>query len=167
MEGVRVLWEDLENTLRMQIQLMDEFAELQLEVRRCLESRDWPQLERTLQEMESKGRELQNIEETRQQLWEKNCHEVHAETDDSFYSVTLRLPDDQRTRLSELRQTLRLSTLNLKGVNHGLSLYVQSAGLLIKAYLKEIRPELKGSLYGRAGKLRNGESVSMVLNRHI
>ena len=167
METVRNSWLELEEALRRQIRLMDEYAELQLEIRHAMDARDWPGLEQLLRSLEEKTRELAEVEETRERLWEESCAEVHADPSDSFYAVTLRLPEDTRAQLAELRQGLRLSSLNLKGVNQALAVYVQTAGSLIQAYLKEVLPELKGSLYGRGGELRGGHRVSMVLNTHI
>lgn len=159
-------WSELEDVMRRQIRLIEEFAELQLDVRRCLERRDWAQLEPLLQQLNERAAELETVEEERARLWEECSALQHARPEDSFYSVVLRLPEDQRSRIAELRQSLRLSTLNLKGVQSALVEYVEAAGAMIRGYLREVCSDLKTGVYGPGGKLRDTSRFSMVLDTH-
>ncbi len=167
METDRAKWQQLEEVLRRQIRLMEEFAELQVETRHCLERRDWPQLELVQGQMLERAREIEMVEEERAALWEECCRLAHADSTDSFYAIILRLPEDQRSRLSELRQTLRISALNVEGASRALSEYVSVSSSLIQGYLREVCTDLKTGVYGPGGKLRTESRFSMVLDTHI
>lgn len=158
-------WLQLIEVLRRQIRLMEEFAELQVETRHCLERRDWPQLELVQQHTLERARELEVVEEERANLWEECCRKSHADPGDSFHSVTLRLPEELRSHLSELRQTLRISALNVEGASKALSEYVDAANSMIQGYLREVY--LKTGVYGPGGKLRTESRFPVVLDTHI
>jgi len=166
MNGGSDSWKDIEEVLRRQIRLMEEFAELQLDLRKCLEARNWAQLELVQAQLYERTEELELVENERVQLWEECCKCVHANPADSFYAITLRLPEDQRARLAELRQSLRISTLNVQGAQRALNSYLEAATNMIQDYLRDVCSDLKAGVYGPQGKLKSASRFSMVLDTH-
>jgi len=160
------LLRDLQTVMELQVQGMQDFQVTQLAAREALKAKNWLGLEKALRSLDFQAEGLRCLEERRHSLW-SNLQSQYLGREGRFFETVPLLPEEFRAPLTALHRCLKVETLGLRALSHGLAAYVQTAGDLIRAVVQELQPNTKGRLYSRTGYLRGGDTQPLVLNAHF
>ena len=86
----------------------------------------------------------------------------------SFYSLAVKLPENERRELSAMYRSLKLETLKIRAANSSFLQYLNEAKTMTAAFLEAAFPDRYGRLYSRKGtQVMSQQPRNMMLNHQI
>lgn len=153
--------------IHREIELLEKFSELELNLQDCIFNRDWKGFEGILKEMQPVSEDLVEVEESRNAAYDELRAKTTGREDASFYQVVLGLPEEQRESFSQLYRKLKFTVLRLKGITEGMDSFVGSMTGTMREILDDIFPYRKGNIYSSRGRARAVNENPMVVNHHL
>ncbi len=153
--------------INREIELLEQFSELELSLQDCIYNRDWKGFEEVLKEMQPISEELVDVEERRNIAYDDLRIKATGREDTSFYQVVLGLPEEQREGFSKTYRKLKFTVLRLKGITEGMDSFVGSMTGTMREIMDDIFPYRKGNIYSSRGRTRQVNENPMVVNHHL
>ncbi|HDQ14584.1 MAG TPA: hypothetical protein ENN41_07215, partial [Sediminispirochaeta sp.] len=95
-------------------------------IRNDIFKHDWKKLSQNLEKMEKLSTYLAALEKERVHIFENLRRELGAKENDGFYTVVVRLPEEEQNELSDLFRRLKSLVLQLQGVLWSVDAYTRS-----------------------------------------
>lgn len=143
---------------------LDRFVDEQRSVSGAVRVRDWQALERALDRASAASIMVTVAEDLRNAAWSGLLAELGLPADSSVFRVSLAVPLETRSLLTDAYRNLRLSAMRARIENQALDAFVGVEGSTLSKVIEELYPMRKGKIYGKTGKARAAAPESMVLN---
>ncbi len=158
---------NLINILQTEIALVDESELIEHSIMDSVLNNRWDTLELSLEEAGILSIKIESLDNKRNKCIDLLKELFSLGKEDHFYRLTVNLESELRDKLNNLYRELKISVLNLRNMNWRINAYVGTVTGIMKQTLKEIYPNRRGSLYSRAGIIREAGNNPMVLNREL
>jgi hypothetical protein len=164
--------------LEAELAKLQKIEAVQASVRRAVLNHEWADFDWKIAEINQLGREFAELDAERTALFADlqrrealpgaglSAAGPSARTP-PFYTLSARLPADQRRELSSLYRAIKMETLKSKTLNDSFLNYLLEAKNTAAAYLDAVFPARGGKLYTRKGAQSGRDLKSMVINSHI
>ena len=159
--------------LEAELVKLQKIEAVQASVRHTVLNREWADFDWKIAEINQLGMEFAELDAERAALFEdlrRRAPVAGAGPSGSpqpFYTLSARLPADQRRVLSSLYRAIKMETLKIKTLNDSFLNYLLEAKNTAAAYLDAVFPARGGKLYTRKGAQSGRDLKSMVINSHI
>jgi hypothetical protein len=159
--------------LEAELAKLQKIEAVQASVRQAVLNREWADFDWKIAEINQLGMEFAELDAERAELFadlRRRAPAAGAGLSDSpppFYTLSARLPADQRRELSSLYRAIKMETLKIKTLNDSFLNYLLEAKNTAAAYLDAVFPARGGKLYTRKGAQSGRDLKSMVINSHI
>ena len=151
--------------------LLQKISMVHNSVHNAVMNREWTDFEWKIAEITQLGEEFTLLENERISIFtglrEKYNINMIPDSENSFYAMAARLPENQCRILSGLYRELRMETLKLRARNETFTNYLNEVKTVTAAWLEAIFPVQGGKLYTQKGRQAAAEMHSIVLNHRI
>jgi uncharacterized protein (DUF1684 family) len=147
-----------------QTAVLNNFVEAQRMVSQAVRNRDWPGLELAIKRAGAWATMVAGAERARENSWQTLLAGLALPTDSSVFRVSLALPVEQRSMLTDTHRNLKLATMRARIENEALADFVGNSASTLSAAIEALYPERKVKIYGRSGKAQKDQAGAMVLN---
>ncbi len=141
--------------MEAEIAAFDAYVEAQRSFSDSVRARDWPALEGSMHRLESMTEHVAELENERSLAEAALRRELGigpGEAGESFYRLALRVPEPERTALTDLYRRLKIGAMRAKFENSAVSDYAVGNRTLLAQVLEELFPDKKGRIYGKSGR---------------
>ena len=143
--------------------LLEQFRELEVQLKGCIHAKDWSGLESVIGRLNSLAINMADIEAERHAKVLELRLQVGESEEATFYQLIVHLPPADRERLAELYRRMKLTVVGIQSVTWCISEHVHEINDTLQQVLGELFPHRKGSLYSQEGtKTDSGESPMLV-----
>jgi hypothetical protein len=146
-----------------EIELLERITPLQILVRNAVLNKEWADFELLMNTLGEIGSHIELLETERRRIFKDLGFEEDSQ--DGFYAISSRLPERERTELTELYRRLKFQALQIRLSNDTLMEYLDETRLAVAGFLEAVCPERKGRLYSPRGTTLEADMRSVVLNR--
>jgi hypothetical protein len=154
----------LAGAMRAEIACFEAFVAAERSFAGALRDRDWIALQTAMEMIDDIMRAVAEREGVRAEAFELLRAQLGSE-DESFYRVALRVPEPERSELTDLFRQLKLAAMRARFETAAANDYATSNRELLRAVLEELFPEKRGRIYGRSGQPVQPGLDALLLNR--
>jgi hypothetical protein len=147
-----------------QTEALDKFVEAQRAVSAAVRARDWPKLELSIKLAGAYATMVSGAEYGREEAWDKLVAKLQLPADSSVFRVSLEIPMEYRSLLTDAYRNLRLAAMRARIENDALSDFVGTSASTLNEAIEALYPERKGKIYGRSGRTRKDQAGAMILD---
>jgi hypothetical protein len=147
-----------------QTEALDKFVDAQRAVATSVRARDWPGLEVSIKRAGAYATMVSASEFGREEAWGVLLAKLGLPADSSVFRVSLAIPMEYRSLLTDAYRSLRLAAMRARIENEALSDFVGSSASTLNEALEALYPERKGKIYGRSGRTRKNPADAMILD---
>jgi hypothetical protein len=155
--------ETLTAAMRAEIACFEAFVAAERSFAGALRDRDWIALQTAMGLIDDIMRAVAEREEVRSEAFELLRSRLGCEGE-SFYRVALRVPEPERSELTDLYRRLKIAAMRARFETAATSDYATSNRELLRAVLEELFPEKRGRIYGRTGQAVQPGLDAVLLN---
>ncbi len=167
MNEATVTVQNLIDILTEEIELAESFEMTERGIMNAVLNSTWDTLEISLSRAEGLSLRIESIDRERAECIEILRKITGADKNEHFYRLTAGLEPAQQKQVNDLYRKLKIAVLNLRNTNWRINAYVATVTGIMKQTLQEIYPNRRGSLYSRAGRIREAGNNPMVLNKEL
>ena len=153
------------HVLNLQNEIMEKISLIQESVKNAVMNRQWTDFEALFETMNQYGDQFLVLETERSALFAKSG--VFSDINQDFYSKAARLPEEERSKMTELYRNLKLRTMKVKIENESLVHYLDEAKTTVNSFLDAAYPDRKNRFYSRSGSKVDTDMRSMVINHSL
>lgn len=149
--------------MRAEIACFEAYVAAERSFAGALRDRDWIALQTAMDLIDEIMRALSSREEVRAEAFELLRAGLGCE-DEGFYRVALRVPEPDRSELTDLYRRLKLAAMRARFETAAARDYATGNRELLRAVLEELFPEKRGRIYGRTGQAVQPGLDALLLN---
>jgi hypothetical protein len=149
--------------MRAEIACFEAFIAAERSFAGALRDRDWIALQTAMELIDEIMRAVADRERIRAESFEELRSRLGCE-EESLYRVALRVPEPERSELTDLYRRLKLTAMRARFETAATSDYATSNRELLRAVLEELFPEKRGRIYGRTGQAVQPGLDALLLN---
>jgi len=155
-------WERLLNLMEKERKLLDVLLTISGEIRNALHSREWPNLEDAIKQLNHLSGRLETIEHKRHILASKL-----VDGNESIEKKTSKLPEKVRTRFKFERSGLKARLIAVRSRMKGIASYAASRGQLGRELMEELVPATRGRIYDNKGRSASAVRDPLVVSHQL
>jgi len=155
-------WERLSNMMEKERKLLDDLLTASGELRSSLHSREWPNLEDTIKQLNHLSGRLETIEHKRHIIASKL-----VDNDESIEKTIAKLPEEVRSRFKFERSELKARLLTMRSRMKGIADYAASRGQLGRELMEVLVPTTRGRIYDNKGRSASAARDPLVVSRQL
>ena len=159
--------ETLRKVLEEEIDLMTHIARLQDQALRCVESKNWPDLEHVLDSLQKASIQLETLDTEREQQVDKLKIDIGGGGNQSFLELVSRFSQEDQARFLKLYRSVRVRAIRLKASAGRLGYYVSVLSDSVRESVEELLPHRKGKLYSRSGRSNALSEEAFVFDQEL
>lgn len=159
--------EQLIHILEKEIELVNNFTQIEKSIMDSVIANNWDTLEASITQSEDISYLIASLDKQRETCIRILRDQTGEDDNTHFYHLTGNLKEEEKNSLNDLYRVLKLSVLNLQNINWRIDAYVSTVSGIMKQTLNEIYPNRRGSLYSKAGIIKEADNNPMVLNRKL
>jgi small-conductance mechanosensitive channel len=144
-----------------EIALLDKIVQIQSDIMNAVINRDRTDFETHSITLEEASSQFENLEEERIASCQGQSNWTH------FYTEVARLPDIERTHLTELYRNLKLKIHKVRTSNDTLTMYLNEAKSTVAAFVDAAFPDRRGRRYGRTGAHISADMRSLLVDASV
>lgn len=153
-------------TLRLEREFLDIFAERQLDLQHSIAKREWARLETSLSSIQNIAAKVENLEKKRIRGMKQLQDTLHLDDSTGFNKMITYLEPENAKKLAGEYRKLKLSLVGVQGKVKGFDSYIMTITSMIKKFMEQLFPHSKGSVYSRCGKKSAADAGSLLVNTH-
>lgn len=161
--GEKSTFEQKRDVLKQEDELLLRIIETQDAVKNAITARAWTDVETLNLSLETYKEKIDALEAERLSLFGASP-DAEGKTP-HFYAMVSRLPEDERTELSELYRSVKDRALKVRIANESLLLYINEARATMDDFMKTAFPDRKGGVYSKQGKKVSSDMRSLILDQ--
>jgi hypothetical protein len=157
----------LANTMREQTRLFEAILSQEGAMREAIRGRDWETLAKELKAVEALEGRISILEGERMRTFARLLAEEGLSEGSSFYVWAVRLPPEERDRITEAYRLLKYRALAARAAGASIARYLTETRRLLGSILEELFPQKRARIYDRRGARREPELRSVVLDHSL
>ncbi len=159
--------ETLRNVLEEEIGLMTHIAKLQDQALRCVELKNWPDLEHALDSLQNVSIQLETLDTERERQVDKLRSDLGGAENESFLELVSRFSQEEQTHFLKLYRSVRVQAIRLKAGAGRLGYFVRVLSDSVRESVEELLPHRKGNLYSRSGRSNALREEAVVFDQEL
>lgn len=149
--------------MRDEIACLEAYVAAERSFAGAIRDRDWIALQTAMDLIDEIMRAVASREGVRAESFELLRAKLGCEGE-NLYRVALRVPEPQRSELTDLYRRLKLAAMRARFETAAAKDYATSNRDLLRAVLDELFPEKRGRIYGRSGQAVQPGLDALLLN---
>lgn len=153
--------------LSEQVKHMQQLADQEALLQRCVMERDWTVLEELIPRMATASEAIEAAENARDYSVQRLALALGLGPSPRFSDVVAALPEESRMALADLYRRLKIVVLRLQSRTASIDTYVRSSVSTMRAVMRELYPEHAAPVYSRSGGGIFTGGQALVVNHHL
>ena len=159
--------ENLEKTMVRQLKLVNRFYSAEEKIKTALVERNWPLLEKQLQNIGEISVKIEEAEEVRNNTYQAMKIYCGEDRPESFYVFISKYCPDRQEKLTQLFRELKTGISKVETLTHRIDVYINTVTAAVKQVLDEVFPQRRGTIYDSRGADRSVMQPPVVIDREL
>ena len=157
----------LKQEMKIEVQLLDNFFELEENLHNAIYDKKWPLLEGLISNLKGTGSDIEIADEKRDQYFTAVKKYIGLPVTSGLSELLENVEEEQGEEIKKLQRDLKIRVVKVKGSTGRLGYVFRSLSESLNDILGEVFPHRKGKIYSMQGKPTDYADESLMVNRNL